>query len=279
MAENLSLVALARIQALEAAPSAEAFRETRLAGGSLDAGEVVAWLRSELGARTDEDCFDVSAAEDGTYLWSAGAAAHEGMGWRPYSPEGAATDDLAALAVRWSELYGWTSAQTFAFALGDEVPVLLAVKWNVSLSARVGREVSGPLSQRIRLECRQHATTDEVAHAYREAQARARAIEGMQPRIRSKPITSQRSVGLAVMGARVLLGEFASWVDARTAYNAAFPDEPAYTSAAAQGLFRRDVRDAYRRVTGLTLGWQPDRKGEAPKAVLKWQDGTNESEA
>jgi hypothetical protein len=282
MTENLGLVALARIQALEVRPEAEEFRAKWLTGQALDADDVVAWLRRELGAGPDEDRFDVLPREVG-YLWCGFPSAFAGTaeGQVAYDVESEPLDDLASTALGWRERYGWTLWSALAFALADVDPVILAVEARLSRSLSTARYgVSGPLSERITLVCRPQATRAEVATAYQEAQRHLLRSVTLAPRERTKPMTSPRRVDLAVVGGRIFLGEFGTWAEAMATYNIERPKEKAYredqyhgrTQQSAKGRFRRDVRDSFRQTTGLDLDFKPDRRGGPATVSMGYKD-------
>lgn len=275
MSENLGLVALARIQALEARPCAEAFRAKWLAGRTLDEAGAVDWLRRELGAECDHDHFGVHVDKEGNPAWRSGPAAGELGGLS--SNRGIASDELAEASFGWVERYGWASWDALLFALADIQPVIAAVEcsWRQSWGPFDG--VAGPLNERIVLTCRPQATVADVTRAYQEAQRGIR-LEAMAPRERTKPMTSSRRVDLAVMGGRVCLGEFESWAAAMSAYNAEHANntenvDASYWAADQKGRFRRDVRDSFKQATGLDLDFQPDRRGLPPILSLEVQDG------
>lgn len=244
--QNLSLVALARIQALEARPEAERFRARWLGGRTLDASEADSW------AGGDEDSGSQSELDT-------------------------ATSD-------WSDRYGWTETDGRRFALSDVTPTLRPVEPSIQRSLRAPGGVTGALSERITLRCRPQATVSDVAAAYQHAQRAALSLTALAPRERTRPMTSPRRVDLAVMGARIYLNEFKSWPDARAAYNAEHTSEVSvrpdltggpdstYESDDTQGRFRKDVRDSFRQATGMTLDFQPARTNRPPTVSLEMQE-------
>jgi hypothetical protein len=275
MADNLGLVALARIQALEARPRAGEFRKKWLAGRVLGEAGAVAWLLGEFNvAPADTEWFTVEVTSTG-YRWRSWTSAR---GVHPWDPQGGteATNDLATLAVGWVQRYGWTSPAAVAFGLADVEPEIVAVKWDREHSVmpcpgapgNPSFEIIAPFNERIILTCRPQATLAEVARAYQEAQ-RSLRLEAMVPRERTRPMTSPRRVDLAVIGGRICSGEFESWTAAWDAYgdeheaSTENPD-PTYKEPHTKGRFRKDVRDSFKQTTGLDLDFQPNRQGGPP---------------
>lgn len=282
MADNLSLQALVRIQALDAREVVGEYRERWTGGAPLAKHDATAWMRHELGASNAASF----ALRFDNPLWPT---------WREWKASGckwAACDDLGAevstyasaphsamhalarLVCGLGHAFGreWIDGGAM-YVLSDVLPVLEAVSYVWVGSRQEGglRNASGPLSGELVLLLRPQATLADVNDEYRRAQ---RKVAG--PRARTRPIGEPRTRDLAVLGARVALGDFTSWPAAMDAYNAEHSDplggddneldvhyrDP--SDPVKQGLFRRDVRAAYRRVTGMDVDFRPGKGGGLP---------------
>lgn len=301
-ADDLGLEALAQIQALEARPAADAFRVRWLGGEPLPDGSAAhEWLKRQMIAELpDTGIRDTDVLQSGPYIaavkfgtrgqiesqrvawyfrWernirdsdtSAGIAG-VGISYEPVldPPEGTALHELGQLAADFSRDFGqeWLS-QTVPFVLLGTVPVLQAVavdSGGLSRRKGTGPVLSSPMrSPEVLLRCRVQATNADVSGAYQTAQRRLLSGIGIGARERTRPVTSPRTRDLAVFGAHVALGEYASWGAAMLAYSKAYPDDETYTGPGDHGRFRRDVRRAYQTVTGFDLTWTPKQDGTPP---------------
>ncbi len=280
MADDLGLSALAKIQALEASPRAVDFRREWLGGETLaDSGAATGWLRDKL--HSDADRFIVSPYVADPVSWSCYATDMRANNVTPAEDSsvwalGVAVRKLAlAFGREWLE-------QGPAYMLADVVPTLEPVRTAYEGCGDVEGlpRVSGPSSYQVVLTIRPQATIADVTSAYQASLNRL----PMAPRERAKPMSSPRMAELAVIGARAYLLEFNSWQEARAVYNSENTMETAYVDGDKQGQFRRDVRLAYKRVTGLDLDWKP-RGGDASAHISTdlrhpfffadhWRDGT-----
>ena len=291
MKSDLGLEALARIQALDAEKPVSDFRRVWLDGNTLPGrDEALAWMREGLGAAPEAVAFDLDFADPyrvskeqwSKPSWESKVHRLQGYRWRSIdaehraavheTPSDSPMRALGLLVCMMAESFGreWAE-QGHLFVLTGEIPTLRPV---VAVSLRSTkprlRTLSGPLSEEIALFMRPQATTADVTVAYQAAQRRLYEVLDLAPRERIKPMQSQRMRDLAVFGARVLREEFPTWQDARAAFLAEYPDEPSYRDGSTQGTFRRDVRTAYKRVTGLELDFRPTKaKGTGPTAILQ----------
>lgn len=248
MTDTIGLNALAMIQALEAGPRAQAFRDKWLDGMVIPRSEVQAWL--------EEHPVD--------------------------SPAGV---ELCELAESLNEDFGpgWRSGAAH-FILADVTPELMSVSAKVERYFRSPEHLRGapvlspPVRSEIVLRCRPETTDRDLLAAYEAAQTEALAELSIAPRERARPVTSLRTRDLAVFGARVVLEEFACWGEALSAYLREYPEEAATTFSGEQteteneGRFRRDLRRSYKQVTGFDLDWKPKRGGGAPTLTAQPPD-------
>lgn len=289
MADNLSLQALARIQALDARNVVAGYRLKWTGGVALEARAAIAWMRDQLGAPAEavrfEPRFDNPLAPS-LASWKA-----SGADWLAYPETGepvvcrtalsSAGRDLGELVCALGAAFRreWIGAGAM-FVLTGALPVLDAVSFLYVQRRQEGglRNVSGPLSDELVLFVRPQATLADVTDEYQRAQRRVAELTATAPRERTKPIGSPRVRDLAVLGARIALGDFASWAAAMDCYNAEHgapvdlgdnEQDVTYADEGTRGRFRRDVRAAYQRVTGLDIDFQPDRRGGLPVGVLR----------
>lgn len=295
MTDNLGLEALVRIQALDARNAVDDFREERTLGGPLDEADATSWMRAKLGAPSEAVMFGLHLEHhldpsrkrwrDQGGIWRASTGAGEEVGQYP-TDKGSAMRELGSLVCAFGEAFGreWL-ADGALFVLADRLPRLKAASFLGKRNRQEGglRNVSGPLSEELVLFVRPQATLADVTAEYQRAQRR---LAGLPPSVREriKPIGSPRVRDLAVLGARIARGEFANWATAMACYNAEHSAETnadnneyddAYRKSKTDRTddpskirrFRKDVREAYLRVTGLSIDWQPARRGGLPEAV------------
>lgn len=295
MGDNLTLEALAEIQALEAEPLAQAFRDKWMGSKMIGSEEVDAWLSEAIIAPIGASEFrllppgptSTESIDDDVraVLPAAVLKKLDGAGWRTWtwtwrnsegdrksikrhSPLGGQFDDLSGLLHEFAQAFGdeWYSAA--AFVLAGVTPRLTPVQEETDFDAwfeavkqlRDGGLgfVSGTRDQRIILKIRSQATLDDVAEAFRASLDRAAQGPDQFRRLRrerQKPMTSERMRDFAVIGGRMALGQFDSWKDAHEGYLAESGTMITF------GQFRRDVVAAYTRVTGLELNAEPRRRG------------------
>jgi len=300
MADNLSLEALVRIQALDARNAVQQYRDKWTQGTPLSEADAISWMRAELSAPSDALTFGISLEhhidpsqkrwrEQGGF-WQANSGEGKELG-KYGTDRGSAMDELGGLVFALGTAFGreWL-ADGALFVLADRPPKLKASSFIGKRNRQEGglRNVSGPLSEELVLFVRPQATLADVTAEYQRAQRR---LAGTPPSVRErvKPIGSPRVRDLAVLGARIALGEFSDWTAAMERYNDEHNAETdsgnneydaAYrisTEGGADGpskvrRFRKDVRDAYLRVTGLAIDWQPARRGGLPEAVAVFGD-------
>jgi hypothetical protein len=296
MGDNLTLEALARIQALDASQVVTRFRDKWTGGAALEKREAIPWMRQHLGA--PHAATDLSVPLQYHVEPSRNAWVRDGGIWQASSEVGdevgtyrtssnSAMRALGNIVCALGESFGreWM-ADGALFVLSDRLPVLRAASYLGLRKQQEGglRNVSGPLSEEMIIFVRPQATIADVGDEYQRALRRLTGAPS-ESRERNKPVGSPRVRDLAVLGARIARGEFASWPAAMANYNLE------HNAAADQGdneyddsyrisssdreddpskirRFRKDVREAYRRVTGLTIDWQPARRGGLPEAIL-----------
>jgi hypothetical protein len=224
---DVALEALAAIQALDAEPVAVAFRDQWLAGRELfgSIGHAVQWKQG---------------------------ASREAL------------DSLAKSVEHLTTRYHWSPESAEAFILRGETPDLPLVTTGVRRAAPSdpGNPAMSVFTDEIVLRCRPQATMKEVAHAYEQLRRVCVRSAGIEPGIRNRPTTSERTRDLAVLGYRIWRGDFEDWHDAFRAYEAEHPDDATEyrvksTDKVWIKTFRRDTRAAYERVTGCYLDWRP----------------------
>lgn len=281
MKRDLGLEALARIQALDAREPAERFRRAWLRSALLPGRDAAAaWIRDRLGASPEAATFSLFFNDPYTvsreqwrkarYTWESVNADGESLAHHE-TREDCPMRALGLLVCRLAEAFGreWAE-QGHLFVLTAEIPTLRPVVF-VGVRDTTGslRRVCGLLSEEIALFVRPQATTADVTTAYQLAQQRLYEVLSLAPRERIKPMTSERMRDLAVFGARIMFEEFPTWQDARARYEEEYPTDTTYRHSGGQGTFRRDVRAAYKRVTGMDLDFMPKRKGAIPTATIR----------
>jgi hypothetical protein len=327
---DLSLEALARIQALDAEPLAQAFRDKWLDGVTFTSEEeAIAWMQSVAGpTRPNELVFRIrlSAQESRAEMerWIGKSPGDQGTMQREWaertldehrgalisdyklapvkptieyrevdSPRGyehafwaepgTALADLAELMALLENKYRWDARQAIRYVLGGGEPVipLLAVstRSELRLGAALDRgcHASSPYLSEIILRCRPQATKKQVAEAYDEARRTLLTDALIEPGERNRATTSERTRDLAVLAFRIHRGDFTDWHDAFTTYRAQTPqDAREYVSTTSgkprMGTFRRDTRNAYRRVTGHELIFRPGLKKSPQDSAPKGGD-------
>lgn len=226
---DLALEALSQIQALDAEPVAAEFRERWLGGEVLPAGHGGVW----------RDKADAKA------LRALGKAA----------------ESLRAV-------FGWTERQASDYLLCGTPPNLELIK--VLVGRREPGEPGNPaaslFTNTIILECRPTATKAEVAEAYEQMRRLFLTRAGVEPGERNRKTSAPRTRDLAVLGYRIWRGDFESWQDAYWAYELEHPEDAGEYRSSSGAVwtktFRRDVRNAYERVTGLDLVFRPGMADE-----------------
>lgn len=274
MSGDLSLSVLSELHALESRPRAQALRREYGIELLENVDEVNAWLRAKLEARAEETALRLSRHLNNEgcahYAWIASSP----LGETGYYP--AASDELVALAREAFALHeraGWHPDEAVLFILMDATPELKPVTYTIAIdlapgSRRFDSRIATPLSDLITLTVRPQATEREVVDAFKRALEQLYGRAGMARRKRQRPMTSQRARDLAVIGGRIVLGEFDSWKDALEFYEKEHPADPTYqdvtrySQAELLGRFRRDVRMHYKRVTGSLLEWRPSRSDD-----------------
>ena len=229
--EDLALQALAEIQALDAAPSAQRFRDDWLDGRQLPATEVM--------------------------TWSGGTAADSA---------------LAVLAGGMADHYGWSDDHARAFILADCAPHLALFETGVLRHppGEPGNPAASTFTNKVVLVVRPQATKQEVADAYDQLRRVLLVQEGVEVGERNRATSSPRTRDLAVLGYRIWRGDFETWHSAFVAYETDHPEDAAAYRSRTSGkvgvkTFRRDVYNAYLRVTGCPLTWQPGLRREEVK--------------
>ena len=220
---DLALEALARMQAMDAEPLAQRFRDKWLDGQRITSyGEQVDWLESREGE--------------------------------------AAIGDLEALVEDLAVRYAWERADAKVFILRGEAPTLPL--WRVSALRREPSDKTNPATStwtnEIVLRVRPQATKRQVGEAY-EALRRVMLIDnGMEPGERNRSTSAPRTRDLAVLGYRIWRGDFPTWRAAFEAYRDEHPGDASLYVSPSTGrpqlkTFTRDTKNAYQRVTGLDL--------------------------
>ncbi|MDP2402189.1 MAG: hypothetical protein Q8M66_09430, partial [Actinomycetota bacterium] len=274
MPDDYGLQALAQLQALDARERVQRFRDEWMDGAPLaDVDAALAWMVDHLGAPAETHtlgpCFNKTYDQtlerwrQSGFYWAAKDSRGEPIVYIPSKDRTSPMRRLGSLVCFLGEAFGreWVD-QGAMFVLADRVPELRAATFVArhEVLSREPRDVSGPLSQEIVLFVRPQATLADVSETYRRAQERLIGAARLQPRERIKPMTSPRMRDLAVLGGRIAIGAFDSWADALAVYESEHADDPTYHDGN-KGRFRRDVRTAYKRVTGLDLDFQPDKRG------------------
>lgn len=185
-----------------------------------------------------------------------------------WAEPGTALADLAATVAVLAKTYRWDSRDALRFVLGGVKPVIPVMRVQVRQETRLGRAkdrtpAASPYLSEIVLRCRPQVTKKQVADAYDQARRSLLLETGIEPGERNRATTSERTRDLAVLAFRIHLGTFASWRAAFDAYALESPGDaseyqPKYGGPVRIGTFRRDVRNAYERVTGWELVWRPD---------------------
>ena len=313
---DLALEALATIQALDAEPVAQAFRDRWLAGAKFaDEAGAIAWMQSVAGAPlplevvfripvSNDEARQSAQAEIGksgderTALRESWARdllrdhadvlvssyvlapvpetirfvevdSADGQAHQFWADEGTALADLAASVEQLVKTYRWDEQQAMRFVLGAENQIAIP-----ACSVQVRRErrrgavrdrtpAASPYLSEIVLRCRPQVTKKQVADAYDQARRSLLLESGIEPGERNRGTTSARTRDLAILAFRIHLGTFASWRAAFDGYALESPSDaseyqPKYGGPVRIGTFRRDVRNAYERVTGWELVWRPD---------------------
>lgn len=217
---DLALEALAQIQAMDAAPQAAAFRQEWMHGRP-----VKHWTTR--------------------VHWRGSREAHAA---------------LTELADSFAARYAWTHNQADAFILSDIHPVLLPYSVSVERQAPADRDnpATSAWTNEIVIRVRPQVTKKQVADAY-EAQRRViLEAQGVEPGERNRATTVERTRDLAVLGYRVWRGDFSKWREAFDTYAVEHPEDADLYVSPRTGrvqvkTFRRDLRNAYARVTGLDL--------------------------
>jgi hypothetical protein len=313
---DLALEALATIQALDAEPVAQAFRDKWLDGAKFsDEAAAVAWMQSVAGAPfplevvfripvSNDEARQRAQAEIGKsneeraalreswardllreheaalvsrYMLtpvpetirfaeaeSAGGEVHQF-----WADERTALADLATTVQGLVKTYRWDEQQAMRFVLGAANQIAIpAMRVQVRSELRIGATrdrtpAASPYLSEIVLRCRPQVTKKQVADAYDQARRSLLLESGIEPGERNRATTSERTRDLAVLAFRIHLDTFASWRAAFDAYALESPGDaseyqPKYGGPVRIGTFRRDVRNAYERVTGWELVWRPD---------------------
>jgi len=244
---DLALAALAAIQAAEIEDAANEFRDVWMEGEVLpDWPTAVIWLRSqrppepEVGKPFDLEVFYV-LDEDGTPIDKIFADSTSVFG------------DLDRVCRRSAESYAWSNIETQQFVLLGRIPELKAVRANTTYKVLLGAVLTpgrSPWAAEVILTCRPQATKEEVAECYQAA--RIEMLEGALGRrlgARNRAITEPRTRDLAVLGARVWSGEFASLESVFEAHLEEYPTE----TNLPMKTFKRDLKWSFMRVTGYPL--------------------------
>lgn len=278
MRQDLGLQALAEIQAREAQPIAQVFRNKWLDGGYFEDTEGAdAWLRTLI----DGDQTTAGRVQ----LWYRPPFAADGRLWTSNggswsSDEHAVLRDLADTALALSSAFGWEwYEQTSDYVLANLTPCLQLVRADILDLEYEGTAplVSGSIPG-IQLTIRPQATMADVTLAYREALGFLYGRRKLGPRERIRAMSSERTRDLAVIGGRIALGDFASWADALETYRKEHPTDSTYHrphEPPDKGLFRRDVRRSYAQATGQSLDFQPDRQKSKAATVSYTLRGTD----
>lgn len=197
---------------------------------------------------------------------------------RQYIQPESALESLQGLCEKLSDLYGWSRHQGQMFILLGTIPVLEPIRVQIRTTRQLGtasRLAAGPNSTEIVLTVRPQATQQSVANAYEAARTEMlTGIFELPAGLRNKPITSTRTRDLAILGGRIVRGDFKTWDEARASYMHEFPEEE-FHYAENMGRFRRDCKAAFLKVTGLKLDWQPQKRKRAsvPIEVIEQDDG------
>lgn len=241
--EDLALVALATIQAMDAQAIAIEYREAFLAGGLL------ANMRAVEG-------------------WKEGASAQ-------------ALARLASLVEVLVSRYRWPKKAAEAFVLRGQTPRLRLYERDVlrtfSDAMPSGNPATSPMTDEIVLRVRPQATKEEVAEAYDEVRRQMYYKTGK----RKRPIGLPRTRDLAVLGYRIWRGDFESWRAAFASYAAENPADASTfcapgTDTVDMSLFRRTTRTAYKTVTGCTLDFRPGVVTKSSREEVTSNDETIE---
>jgi hypothetical protein len=175
--------------------------------------------------------------------------------------------ELLDVATVLENRYRWSTQDGAIFVLTGcyPVPQVVHASWDQERtfgSVWHTTAASVPMTQEIVLRCRPQATQQQVAKAYEEA--RREALERWHVPVgqRNRATSSDRTRALAVLAARIRAGEFASTREAMEAYLREREDEQGdkagyYVEYRRDeiGRFRRDVRIAWKRITGLEFGF------------------------
>jgi hypothetical protein len=184
---------------------------------------------------------------------------------RQYIEPGSGLEALVNLGKSLCSRYRWKLHHAHMFILLDTTPVLDPIRVQVRARVGLGTQAyrAGAFSCEITLHVRPQATQQAVANAYEEARRSTfEGTFGIAAGERIRPITSPSTAALAILGGRIARGDFASWDEARAAY-AESSGETKYLGVDAMGQFRRDTRAAFKKVTGLTLDFQPTKRNRA----------------
>ncbi len=188
---------------------------------------------------------------------------------------GTAIGELHKIATVLKGRYRWEYLDAVMFILTGELPIQGLIETSSLQETRIRSATDStiaslPMSREIVIRCRPQATQKQVADAY-EAQRRSSleiwekldpsasltpplltppliSAPGERNRRTNSPYTPDR----AVLVARVLSGEFESAAHARDVYVREHPDEELTYPSTHDGIsrFRRDMRAAWRRITG-----------------------------
>jgi len=186
-----------------------------------------------------------------------------------WADEGTALADLAATVAQLVKTYRWDEQPALRFVMGGANQIVIpAMRVQVRSELRIGATrdrtpAASPYLSEIVLRCRPQVTKKQVADAYDQARRSLLLESGIEPGERNRATTSARTRDLAILAFRIHLGTFASWRAAFDGYALESPGDasqyqPKYGGPVRIGTFRRDVRNAYERVTGWELVWRPN---------------------
>jgi hypothetical protein len=242
------MLALADIMAIEAArlPAVQEFRSQVLRGRLLKPERIAAWMERQ--ARKDGDPTRWEVVSPGAPDARPVASQSSFFEFLPYaSPDvsqtihkpvraGGVLAELKGIAIALARRYSWTEELAVRFVLTGGIPLN---------RARYTTTSGGPYlaARMIELQVSPRLSPREVGGVFSAAR---RSVLG--PSTRDRAITAARAE-LGVFGTGVNDGR--SWLDAMTAWNRAHQERP-YSDVR---LFTRDVRQAYKRITGMDLPW------------------------
>jgi hypothetical protein len=161
--------------------------------------------------------------------------------------------DLTRVCDGLARAYAWSTIEAQQFVLIGRIPELKSVRAEGTYTAMLGTALTpgrSPWAATIVLTCRPQATKEEVADCYQAA--RSKMLEGaLGERLgaRNRALTEPRTRDLAVLGARVWHGEFASL---EAVFEAHLEDYPTDINLPMK-TFKRDLKWSFKRVTGYAL--------------------------